>query len=69
MYIRRNETGEFRGLWEQARRASEEVAKWPAWKRGQLECAPSTEGQSDAGTASIGDSSQNQSGGEGSLSA
>ncbi|MBN1608023.1 MAG: hypothetical protein JW940_15420 [Polyangiaceae bacterium] len=69
MYIRRNETGEFRGLWEQARKASEEVATWPAWKRGRLECEPSAAGQTNADTASAGDKPENQSGGDGSLSA
>ena len=34
--ITKNASPEFRGLWEECRKASEAVAKWPEWKRGEL---------------------------------
>jgi len=46
MNIRRNDSGEFRNLWDEARNASRSVAEWPAWKRGEIESASSRSGDS-----------------------
>lgn len=63
MSIRKNDSNEFRGLWDEARTASRLVAEWPAWKRGDIACAPSTTADTDAGIVTAGQDSESESGG------